>query len=90
MVLVLLVLLPIRYSIERTKLFQKRDRSPAWVEEIKHLRNRFGDEKVVIFNSIRPIETMLYTDYVAYKQIPDSSIIDSLEMEGYIVHVIDP
>ena len=84
----LMLLLPIRYSIERTKLFQKRDRSPEWVQDLKNMEIKFGNQPVVILNSERPIETMFYTNYVAYGHLPDSMTIDSLKSAGYLV-IID-
>ncbi len=84
-----LVILPIRYSIERSKLLVKRDRTPEWVQEIKDIQKDHAGEKVVVFNSERPIETMFYTDFTAYGHIPDSTVIDSLTSEGYHTLILE-
>ena len=39
MVLVLLILLPVRYSIEKKSLFPSGERSPEWAENMKALKS---------------------------------------------------
>ncbi len=84
-----LVVLPIRYSLERIKPFQKRDRYPVWVYEIKSLGQKYQGQRVVVFNAGKPIETMFYTDLIAYGHIPDSSVIDSLKNVGFITIILE-
>ena len=87
LILLLLIGLPIRYGIERTKAFWKRDRNPAWVKEFKRLNSDMGDsEKVILLNVSRPIEAMFYSDVIAYKRRPVAqSLLDSLMSEGYSI-----
>jgi hypothetical protein len=86
--LVLLMALPVRYSLDRLKFFQYQERRPAWVAEIKQLRNKLP-EKAVIFNHARPIEVMFYTDYIAYKRLPSREEISLVKQKGFAVVVVD-
>jgi 4-amino-4-deoxy-L-arabinose transferase len=85
-VLFLIIALPVRYSTERIKPFEKRDRNPAWARELKTLEI-IGD-KTVIFNTEHPIEAMFYQDCVAYPGIPDSPAIEKIEGAGYHVLIL--
>ncbi len=78
-----LIALPVRYSIERTKAFQIRERHPEWVQEIKELKDKTRDGNLVILNSKRPIETMFYINCAAYPFIPDNKTINRLKSKGY-------
>ncbi len=78
----LLIVLPIRYAIERIKPFGKHDRNPLWVQELKTLNER-QIEKGVLLNYNRPIEAMFYTDLVAYAQLPNKKQIQELQKKGY-------
>jgi 4-amino-4-deoxy-L-arabinose transferase len=83
-VMILLLVLPIRYSIERIKPFEKKPRNPQWAKDLRVL----GDEnlpKAVLFNYKRPIEAMFYTDITAYSEIPDMNTIVELQQKGYKV-----
>lgn len=84
-VLVALIALPVRYSIERIKPFGLLEPTPEWVAEIKKLKPKEG-EKMLLFNAKRPIEIMFYTDIMAYRQIPSIDELDSLEREGYSIY----
>ena len=66
LILALLLLLPIRYSIERAKPFSVRERLPEWAENIKALSAQYEmEERTVVFGVERPIEFMFYTDATA-------------------------
>jgi 4-amino-4-deoxy-L-arabinose transferase-like glycosyltransferase len=86
--LVLLIALPVRYSLDRLKFFQYQERKPAWVSEIKQLQNKLPG-KAVIFNHARPIEVMFYTDYIAYKRLPSREEISLIKQKGFAVVVVD-
>jgi len=86
--LVLLMALPVRYSIDRLKFFQYQERKPAWVTEIKQLKNKLP-VKSVIFNHAWPIEVMFYTDYIAYKRLPSREEIGLVRQKGFAVVVVD-
>lgn len=86
-VLFFLVALPIRYSIERIKPFEFRERNPQWVQQIKNLKSFNGN--VVIFNIEHPIEVMFYTNTIAYSNIPDINTIKGIVESGYEVIIND-
>src|SRR5690606_30977613 len=67
--LVLLILLPVRYGIERMKPFDIAERNPKWVVDLKKL-NEAKIENGVLLNYKNPIEAMFYTDLTVYSFIP--------------------
>jgi len=87
LVLIALILLPVRYTIEKAKINRIRDRNPGWVTQIKALKplGKELDGKLVIFNTEWPIETMFYVDCSAYPCIPDQMVISELQEKGYTV-----
>ena len=87
-ILVLLISLPIRYSIERMKPFEKLNRSPQWVADLKKLNDR-KLIKSVLFNYDKPIEAMFYTNMTVYPNIPDKKVITDLVAQGYVVLIND-
>jgi hypothetical protein len=84
MILILLILLPVRYSIERAKPFEIKERRPKWVSGLKEMNNR-NIKKGVLFNYKLPIEAMFYTNLIVYPFIPEQDVIDSLIDKGYAV-----
>jgi 4-amino-4-deoxy-L-arabinose transferase-like glycosyltransferase len=84
-ILVLLLLLPVRYSIERLKLFEIRDRNPVWAQEVKELNAGLQNDKRVLFNYKYAVEAMFYSNVIAYTQIPDSNLVRSLLDKNYRV-----
>lgn len=84
-ILILLLILPVRYSVERIKPFQYKDRNPEWAKKLRDLNNVIKGEHVVIFNIDRPIEVMFYTNFIAYSSIPDNNQIKKLIDTGYEV-----
>jgi len=85
-----LLLLPVRYSIERIKPFTKIDREPQWTKEIKEMKSLHGESKgrLAIFNSAYPVETMFYLDCTAYPNIPDKAKISELKDLGYKIIIL--
>jgi len=83
-ILVLLIALPIRYSIERIKPFEKMERKPQWVQELKKMKNE-RPRKTILFNYPNPIEAMFYTDITAYDRIPDKKTIINLLQQDYTI-----
>ncbi len=88
LILILLISLPIRYSIERIKPFDKRDRNPQWVDDLKKL-NKEKIDKAILFNYNYPIEAMFYTNLIAYPNIPEKNIITDLIVKGHTVIIND-
>jgi 4-amino-4-deoxy-L-arabinose transferase len=86
LVMILLLVLPLRYTIERVKPFDKRDKYPQWVKELKALP---PTEKTVLFNYGRPIEAMFYTGLTVYAGLPAAEDIQRLKHEGYTLWIND-
>lgn len=88
LILILIIVLPIRYAIERMKPFQNRDRNPKWVVELKEL-NKKNIKNGILFNYENPIEAMFYTDLVVYSSLPSKEKIAELINEGYQIIIND-
>ncbi|MBK7443088.1 MAG: phospholipid carrier-dependent glycosyltransferase [Bacteroidetes bacterium] len=69
-ILALLILLPFRYCVERTKMLNPNTTSTEWVKDLKKL-GETNHGKAILFNYPRPIEAMFYTDFIVYNTIPD-------------------
>lgn len=90
-IIFVLILLPVRYSIERTKVFEIRDTEEEWKRDISKFNILpYDPEKTIIFNVDHAIEAMFYTNYTVYPNIPDSSTIIQLSSAGYILLEYDP
>ena len=83
-VMALLLVLPVRYSLERLKPFQQVDRNPQWTRQLREL-GREGYENGVMFNYPDYVEAMFYTGFAVYSQVPDQSILSDLVSRGYTV-----
>lgn len=84
-ILILLIVLPIRYAIERIKPFTNKERNPQWAKDLRKLKMKISNEKTVVFNVERPIEAMFYTDFICYSQIPTKEEIENLKQQGFNV-----
>ncbi|MGZ3903732.1 MAG: ArnT family glycosyltransferase [Bacteroidia bacterium] len=92
LVYILLILsafiLPVRYTIERAKFFEKYDFAPTWASAMKLVKPQTENlnKPLLILNVKHPIELMFYTNCIAY---PDSTIepekFNKLQQEYYIV-----
>jgi 4-amino-4-deoxy-L-arabinose transferase-like glycosyltransferase len=88
-VLVLLPVLPLRYTVERMKIRPGYDRNPAWARALRELPARLGPgPPVVLFHLDRPLEAMFYTPYVAYEGLPTPAQAQRLAAAGYRVVVL--
>lgn len=88
--LVLLIVLPIRYSIERVKPFHIMERNPNWTVELKKINGILGKGgNIVVFNLEHNIEAMFYTDYIVYRGLPSSKQITQLQNKGYRIIIND-
>ena len=87
LILILLIALPIRYSIERIKPFSLRQRSPTWIGEMKLIDSTKEKPKAVVFNCKYPIETMFHTNLIAYETTPHIEILKSIRNEGYKIYI---
>jgi len=87
-ILALIILLPIRYSLERLRVFELRDRNPEWVVDLKDLKKE-NIKKGILFNYDHPIEAMFYTDMIVYPRIPTKELIYDLSGQGYTILIND-
>ena len=88
--LLLMVALPVRYSIDRITPFENRLRTPAWSAEVKAMKQRLGAaHRVVVFNVEHNIEAMFYCEVPIYHFIPDQGTIGRLTRAGYHVVITD-
>ncbi len=88
-VLVLLIALPVRYTIERLKMFDlSYEYEKGWASDLKKFGKTLDDpKKVVLFNTQYPVEAMYYTDCTAYLKTPNRETLDSLMIAGYEIHI---
>ncbi len=87
LVLFLVLALPVRYSIERIKPFDHRDRNPEWARELKALN--IDDPKTILFNTRHPIEAMFYNNCVAYEHTPEPKVLERLKAMGYTIIILE-
>ena len=85
--LVLLMLLPIRYTIERIKPFEKGNRNPDWVKSLQKVKINNTGQNGVLFGTSKYIEAMFYTDFTAYEKQPTEEEINFLKEKGYSIFV---
>lgn len=67
-IITLLIILPIRYSIERIKPFSEANqKKPLYMKKIE-LINKSPSSNLVIHSCPKPIETMFFTNAIAYEK----------------------
>ncbi len=86
--LLVFIVLPFRYGIERMKPFENRDRNPQWTVDLKELHKE-NIENGILFNYERPIEAMFYTDLVVYDKLPSLEKLFELKKEGHQILIND-
>jgi len=86
-ILIFLILLPLRYTLERTAPLEDKRDNLRWAEELKSLNNKIGPEKAVIFNVDRPVEAMFYTPYTVYSSTPTEEQIELIRRKGYKIYI---
>ncbi len=86
LILLLLLALPVRYSLERIKPFSVRTDPTGMTRRLKEwAETHRGEEKIVFFNMPYPIEAMFYIDCVAYRDLPPPGVTVRIEKQGYRV-----
>jgi 4-amino-4-deoxy-L-arabinose transferase-like glycosyltransferase len=86
--LFLVIVLPIRYCIERIKPLEKNS-EPIWVKSLKKWDEKNCTVNKVLFGFKAPIEAMFYTEAIVYEKVPDLSILDSLHRNNYEIFIVD-
>jgi 4-amino-4-deoxy-L-arabinose transferase len=87
--LILLIVLPIRTSIERNKPFTKSDRNEAWAVRLRELNLQIPQSNAIVFNVSHNIEAMFYCNFTAYPFIPTKEQIILASEKGYSVFIMD-
>jgi 4-amino-4-deoxy-L-arabinose transferase len=87
--IIVMIGLPIRYSLERLKPFQGIPKTPEWQVDIRNFSKKIRDrDNVIIFNTQYPIEYMFHTEATAYIGVPGAATLDSLSQLGYELFVV--
>ncbi|MFK7785225.1 MAG: ArnT family glycosyltransferase [Crocinitomicaceae bacterium] len=85
--IILLIALPIRFSLERLKPFQTVA-TPEWQQDIDDIAKEIKHQKkVIVFNVNRPIELMFHSNCTAYNTIPSSEKIAKLIKDGGTIYI---
>lgn len=88
LLLIGLIVLPIRYSLERIKPMEEKMIVPKWMMKINQLKKIKDDQPLIIFNTDRPVETMFHINCMAYNEVPSPALVTRLESQGYKVIVL--
>jgi 4-amino-4-deoxy-L-arabinose transferase-like glycosyltransferase len=75
-------------SLNSVKPFKKMSRNPIWAIELRNLDKTIPEKNTVIFNSVRPIETMFYSSFTAYPGLPTAEQVTDLTQRGYKIHIM--
>jgi 4-amino-4-deoxy-L-arabinose transferase-like glycosyltransferase len=84
----LILLLSIRFCIERVKPFKNLAELAQKKEHILNYSKQLED-KTVIFNAKNYVEIMFYTQLMAYDRIPTASEIEEIKQKGYHIAIIN-
>jgi 4-amino-4-deoxy-L-arabinose transferase-like glycosyltransferase len=79
--LVLFLVLPLRFAVERLNPLHGRDRRAPWAEGLRALRPVLSSS-VVLFGTDHPIEAMFITDATAYGFLPTPDQVMSVKQQG--------
>ena len=84
-----MLVLPLRYMVERAKLFGGDQRIAAYYyfseEQLSIL-----DEKTIVFGTDDYVEMMFHTDvHAAYRKIPDEAKMTDLQAQGFKVLIVE-
>jgi len=86
-IVILILITPIRYCIERLKPFENNTQKTALSASFSKLKKQNFTSKDVVLNCHYPIELMFYTNTTAYKNLLDVKSIEELIAKGYIVYI---
>ena len=84
--LFVLMFIPVRYSLERLKPMKGEERHADWVEEIQRFTKN-KDSKHVLFNYEHAMETMFFSDVIAYTALPSFKELLELKNKGYNIYI---
>jgi hypothetical protein len=87
-ILTALLVLPVRYTVERLKLFQAKQEVPEFYSHLKDYNNLLTSNDVV-FNVEQNVELMYLTDVVAvYQYLPTNQQMSMVLDQGYHVYIL--
>ena len=87
-IIIALVALPIRYSVERIKPWKSQDLAKAdYIENVLLSFAQTEAKKDLLFNTKYPIQAMFYGSVTAYNHMPSSSRIQELISDGYRIYI---
>ncbi len=85
-IILLMLLLPVRYSIERIKPFKERMKHPEWRVRLSELDKQIPNTKnVILSGEPHYLNAMFYHDFVAYEQRLSEEEIRTAKEKGYRV-----
>lgn len=86
-VMIGLIALPIRFSIERVDYFTNRTQEfineKSWIQALQNFSKTVDEEKTIVFGTEKYIETMFYSNCIAYPYLPNKQTIKYLQKNGY-------
>ncbi|MEL7161402.1 MAG: hypothetical protein AAFN92_11660 [Bacteroidota bacterium] len=84
-----LLLLPLRYTIERSRILMMEERTDYLIQEPETF-DRIFPPNTIVFGTAYPVEAMFHHEIVAaYEQVPSLATRDSLTAAGYRLIVVD-
>ncbi len=89
LLIILLLALPIRYSIERLKPFEKRTPLCSWKTQIESLIQKETNKKLVIYNEPNYIKAMFHYEIIAYDRSLTQSQRDEIKLKGYTLYKLE-
>lgn len=81
--LVLMLGLAIRYSVEKIKPFQEDLDGKNKLDLVKKIKLYDAEKHTVVFNFPHPLQAMFFTNCIAYSQLPTTTELRQLHARGY-------
>lgn len=89
-VALMLIAMPLRIFVDRTKLFRDASRTQPWSESLKALAAQLPDTPpAVVYNLDHPIEAMFYMRHQAYSGLPTQAELEKASARGMRVIIIE-
>lgn len=82
-----LVVLALRYSLERLHPLRVTWVEPTWMKEIRALPVSKQDKPYVYFGLEHAVEAMFHKELIAYTYIPDWRVLERLHQQGYVIYL---
>lgn len=79
-----IIILAVRFSIERIKPMQGQEKQLAWAGKLKQIGHT-ATGTTVYFNVKHYVEGMFYTQAIMYERLPEPGQAEALQQKGYTV-----